>query len=97
MYTTQCVPLEGFMFRLPISDSNEPPLKEMPKTLKDQDERTCWAFIFDVAFFKFFFYEQNHWMAWFTCSDKSNLRLVINKKSPKTLSVFWYLSNRPLS
>ena len=51
MYTTQCVPLEGFMFRLPISDSNEPPLKEMPKTLKDQDERTCWAFIFDVAFF----------------------------------------------
>ena len=30
-------------------------------------------------------------------SDKSSLRLVVNKKSPKTLSAFLNLSNNPLS
>ena len=36
-------------------------------------------------------------MSSFTCSDKSTLRLVVNKKSSKTLSALAKLSNKPLS
>ena len=49
MYATQCFPFVGSAFAIPISGSNGPSLKRVPKSLKDKDERICCGFIFEVA------------------------------------------------